>query len=176
MKVGERIRAEREAQGISRRELSDSSGVPYPTLAGLENGDQANSTALPAIAGALSVNARWLQTGKGHKDAPSQLMGFEVEKILDAQKLLREYAPLRREPLTIADNARYVRIAYKIIDEDSRQESRGTRLDLVKQLSAALDNERRESDGDQRREAEGTGKGDGGDRAGRARKAKTASN
>lgn len=159
---------------MTRTELATASGVPYPTLAGLENGDQATSTALPALAAALEVNARWLQTGKGSKAASSQAMGFDFDKILDAQKLLREYAVIRSEPLHIADDARYLRVAYKIIDEDTRPGTRGDLVPLMKQLSAALDNERRAGNDNQRRATEGTGEGDGGDRARRARKGKAA--
>lgn len=53
---------------MARAELARRSGVPYPTLAGLENGDQKESTRLPALAEALGVNIRWLQAGKGPRD------------------------------------------------------------------------------------------------------------
>lgn len=52
---------------MSRNELAALSGIPYPTLAGIENGDQDSSTKLHAIATALRVSVKWLETGKGQK-------------------------------------------------------------------------------------------------------------
>ncbi len=69
MKIGERIRAEREAQGIERKDLAALTGLPYPTLAGIENGDQASSTKLHAIAAALRASPKWLETGRGPKES-----------------------------------------------------------------------------------------------------------
>lgn len=71
MSVGERIKAEREGRKprLERKELAELSGVPYPTLAGIENGDQASTTKLHAIAQALGVNSQWLETGTGPKYA-----------------------------------------------------------------------------------------------------------
>ncbi len=70
MSVGQRITEARKARdNMSRKELAALSGVPYPTLAGIENGDQSSSTALPALAKALKVNALWLATGRGPRDA-----------------------------------------------------------------------------------------------------------
>lgn len=67
MTVGDRIVQAREDKGWKRPDLVRESGIPYPTLAGLENGDQANSTFLPELAYALDVSAYWLKTGKGVK-------------------------------------------------------------------------------------------------------------
>lgn len=53
---------------MTRSELCAISGVKYPTLAGIENNDQSETTKLPEIAAALKVNIRWLQTGKGPRD------------------------------------------------------------------------------------------------------------
>lgn len=63
--VGERIKEARKLRNMSRPALAEKTGIPYPTLAGLENGDQASSTELPVIAHVLEVHAYWLQTGKG---------------------------------------------------------------------------------------------------------------
>lgn len=54
---------------MKRTELSEAADIKYPTLSGLENGDQHESTKLPAIAKALGVSPHWLQTGKGRMDA-----------------------------------------------------------------------------------------------------------
>lgn len=179
MKIGERIRAERESRDptISAAQLARDSGVPYPTLAGIENGDQDSSTRLHDIAQALGVSPKWLETGKGNKylvadRRSSYEMGFDLEKILDAQKLLREYAGVLHEsPEDMVNDPRRVRIAYKIVDEDSRQQKRGEIVDLMKQLSAAFKEDRETDSGNQRRKAEGTGATDGGDRSRRKRKA-----
>ncbi len=69
MTVGERIQQAREDRGLSRKQLADLSGVPYPTLAGLENGDQKSSTQLPALAEVLGVRASWLSTGHGVRES-----------------------------------------------------------------------------------------------------------
>jgi transcriptional regulator with XRE-family HTH domain len=63
--VGQRIVKAREALGWKRPKLAEEAGVPYPTLAGLENGDQQSSTHIPAIAAATGVSALWLATGRG---------------------------------------------------------------------------------------------------------------
>lgn len=68
MSLGNRIVQVREARGWSRRRLAEESGVPYPTLAGLESSDQKTSTATPMLAAALKVNALWLATGKGPRE------------------------------------------------------------------------------------------------------------
>jgi transcriptional regulator with XRE-family HTH domain len=84
MKIGQRIRAERESRDpvITRKRLAELSGVPYPTLAGIENGDQDSSTQLPAIAAALGVVPAWLQTGKGPKLATeSQAAGLNKARL-----------------------------------------------------------------------------------------------
>lgn len=69
MTVGARIKQAREARGLSRTQLAAAAGIPYPTLAGIENGDQSGSTRLPSLATALRVRPEWLETGKGAMDA-----------------------------------------------------------------------------------------------------------
>jgi transcriptional regulator with XRE-family HTH domain len=69
MTVGERIKRARSAAKLSRKDLAERAGIPYPTLAGLENGDQKNSTAIPALAQVLGVTAMWLATGRGGREA-----------------------------------------------------------------------------------------------------------
>gem|GEM_PF-6328077 len=43
-------------------------GIPYPTLAGIENGDQKGSTRLHVIAAKLAVNVHYLESGKGEPE------------------------------------------------------------------------------------------------------------
>lgn len=63
--IGERIKEARRIRGLSRPQLAEAAKIKYPTLAGIENNDQAGTTQLPQIAEALRVSAKWLQTGKG---------------------------------------------------------------------------------------------------------------
>lgn len=65
--VGSRVRAQREAQNIDRKELARLTGIGYSTLAELERGGMQTSTKLRVIADALGVSLRWLETGKGEK-------------------------------------------------------------------------------------------------------------
>ena len=65
--IGTRVRLEREAQGIDRKELARLTGIGYSTLSELERGGMQTSTKLRVIADALKVSLRWLETGKGPK-------------------------------------------------------------------------------------------------------------
>jgi len=67
--IGERIKEARRVRNMSRPQLAEAARIKYPTLAGIENNDQAGTTQLPLIAEALGVSAKWLQTGKGPMDA-----------------------------------------------------------------------------------------------------------
>lgn len=87
MKPGERIKSEREAQKLERKELAAKAGIPYPTLAGIENGDQSGSTKMHAIAAALGVSASWLETGRGRKLGVSEPSEKSQYSTLDADKL-----------------------------------------------------------------------------------------
>ncbi|WP_312252743.1 S24 family peptidase [Stenotrophomonas sp.] len=69
--VGDRIKEARKLRGMSRPELAEAARVKYPTLAGIENNDQAGTTQLPLIAEALGVSPKWLQTGRGPMEAGS---------------------------------------------------------------------------------------------------------
>lgn len=67
--IGSRIRAEREAQDISRNELAKYAGIAPTTLSNLELGLSKSSSALHKIARRLGVQADWLETGRGSKGA-----------------------------------------------------------------------------------------------------------
>lgn len=99
MTVGERISEARKAKHWSRSKLATESGVPYPTLAGLENGDQKSSTAIPALASALGVHALWLAENKGPRDfsEPSQSARFDDSTMTQAVELLYLMADARPE-------------------------------------------------------------------------------
>lgn len=82
MTIGERIKEARKVRGLSRPQLAEAAGIKYPTLAGIENNDQAGTTQLPQIADALGVSVRWLQTGKGARDAKPGAMDDDWSDIL----------------------------------------------------------------------------------------------
>lgn len=66
--IGTRIRAEREAQGVSRAELARSAGIAPTTLSDLELGLSKSTTALHKIARRLGLRPEWLETGRGAKE------------------------------------------------------------------------------------------------------------
>lgn len=72
MTVGERIKQGRQRKRMTRPDLAKATDIPYPTLAGIENSDQASSTRLHVIARALGVRIEWLETGKGKIDADEE--------------------------------------------------------------------------------------------------------
>ncbi|RZZ81426.1 XRE family transcriptional regulator [Pseudoxanthomonas winnipegensis] len=76
--IGSRVRAEREAQKMSRQDLSARTGVGYSTLAELERGGMQNTTKLRLIADALGVSQEWLETGRGAK-APAKAAASDLD-------------------------------------------------------------------------------------------------
>lgn len=70
--IGTRIRAEREAQGISRAELARAAGIASTTLSDLELGSSKSTTALHKIARRLGVRPEWLETGRGAKEPTAE--------------------------------------------------------------------------------------------------------
>lgn len=83
---------------MSRAELARLAEVPYPTLAGLENGDQNASTKLHAIAKVLRVRPEWLETGKGAREEAA---------------LLQHSHSVRLDPEIVRSVARALRKVYK---------------------------------------------------------------
>lgn len=67
--IAERTRAAREALGLSQVELAAQAKVAPGTIGNLEAGTRKNPRELLAIAAALKVNAEWLKSGKGPRDA-----------------------------------------------------------------------------------------------------------
>lgn len=65
--VGKRIKAAREAEGVSRPKLAQMTGIPYSTLAEIENGRTKETARVAVIANALGWNALYLSEGKGQK-------------------------------------------------------------------------------------------------------------
>lgn len=65
--IGERIRQEREAQGVSRADLAAYANIGTTTLSDLELGRSKSTTALHKIAQRLGLNPNWIETGKNPK-------------------------------------------------------------------------------------------------------------
>lgn len=84
--IGTRVRREREAQDIERRELAARTGVGYSTLSELERGGMQTTTKLRVIADALGVSLQWLETGKGDKK-----IGTPVSPVLETEKRAGDY-------------------------------------------------------------------------------------
>lgn len=66
--IGNRIRTEREHQGVSRADLARAAGIATTTLSDLELGLSKSTTALHKIAKRLGVRPEWLESGKGIKE------------------------------------------------------------------------------------------------------------
>jgi transcriptional regulator with XRE-family HTH domain len=115
MKIGERIRQSREALGMSRPDLASASGIPYPTLAGIENTDQGSSTKLHAIAKALRVRVEWLETGKGPREAAplgdSPSVRLDADMLAETYKACRIFADRQGRKFSMeTDSARFLQV------------------------------------------------------------------
>jgi transcriptional regulator with XRE-family HTH domain len=81
MNIGQRIREEREAQGMKQGELATKAGIAQATLSELESGKNTSSVFLASIADVLGVNPRWLETGRGTKHANKGFSNTELALI-----------------------------------------------------------------------------------------------
>lgn len=114
MNMGDRIKAERKAKGLERNDLVRLTGIKYPTLAGIENGDQASSTKIHVLADALEVRPEWLETGelpKEPKDAAgetgwSDILGYSQSVGLGRGAEAVEYAETHKLKFRAASLAR----------------------------------------------------------------------
>jgi transcriptional regulator with XRE-family HTH domain len=108
--VGTRLRAERQIQKVTRRALSEVSGIPYSTIADIENGNQDSSTRLHDLCRAFPKPLRvaWLADGSGAKYAPRETAdGEELKQAYHGVWLTRAGALLAAEweKLDVADRA-----------------------------------------------------------------------
>ncbi|MCU7845324.1 MAG: helix-turn-helix transcriptional regulator [Candidatus Thiodiazotropha sp. (ex Monitilora ramsayi)] len=67
MALGQRTKAERDAQGLTQEELAEKAGIKQQTLQALEKRNSRRSEHAAALAVALGVNLEWLIDGKGKK-------------------------------------------------------------------------------------------------------------
>jgi len=117
--VGDRIKKEREAQGLERADLVRLTKIGYSTIAELENNGMKSTTKLHLIASALGVNANWLATGRLPKEpvvedpdwpaipAYAQAVGLgegaEADEYAESHKLKFKATSLRRKRLNPKD-------------------------------------------------------------------------
>lgn len=73
--VGDRIRYARDhgpTGKVPRKDLAAAADIAYSTLADVENGNSASTTALHRVAKRLRVRVEWLETGRGAMEAPAE--------------------------------------------------------------------------------------------------------
>lgn len=122
MNIGKRIRETREELGLSRTDLAKLTGIKYPTLAGIENGDQESTTQLHVIAEALGVRPGWLERGDGSKAwvaeprpaYPIRLLP-EWQLMATAVKVLQEHLAVRGEPASWIAEPALLEMAYQVV-------------------------------------------------------------
>ncbi len=82
--MGKRIKAEREAQGLTQQQLADQvKGLDQSSLQKIEQRDSSSSKHAPGIARALNININWLLTGEGNK---------QIDKSMGVEESPAEYA------------------------------------------------------------------------------------
>lgn len=81
-----RLKAAREAKGLTQGELAKAIGKPkgQSLIGNLESGGRNSTTFIPEIANALGVSAYWLKTGKGQRDVSATPLSKDQETILQA--------------------------------------------------------------------------------------------
>lgn len=145
MEIGERIKAARQALSMSRAELAKKAGIKYPTLAGIENGDQSKTTQLPIIAEILNVSALWLETGRGDKQPVKiidQSIYIDSDTVADAIDVLQGIARIRgipsKELVTFVFNADNLAVAINGVIEASKQHDKNNVIDFFGEIADKL--------------------------------------
>ena len=143
MDIGQRIRQEREALGMTRAELARLADIKYPTLAGIENGDQAGSTRLHAIAAALGVSISWLESGRGRKlpsipaSSESHSLRITADIIRDAQAALRSMARIGGHPPSWETDPENLALAINTVIEVGTADG-GNVIDLMAKIADTM--------------------------------------
>lgn len=127
MTIGERIRQAREhgpAAKVSRKELAAAAGIAYSTLADVENGLSASTTALHRIAKHLKVRVEWLETGKGAM-AHSQSVRLDPEIVRSVVQVLQQlYEDELHRPYVITEEPDvFVELYQRTIERGSTEGS-----------------------------------------------------
>jgi len=136
-------------------QLAAAADIPYPTLAGIENGDQNGSTRLPSLALALQVRPEWLETGKGPMDAgematesQSQPVGLDPDTLSWTVKALRKRDPKRDWISFMIECPNLFIEAYRLYAERTSDEF--TELQLGIKLADLVPLQPRDGTGDER--------------------------
>ena len=69
MSIGSRIREARKLRRMSQKVLAAKVGIKQSTLSELETGESGGTTYIARFAAALRVQALWLETGRGPREA-----------------------------------------------------------------------------------------------------------
>lgn len=78
MTIADRLKQAREKLGLTQLQLAENAGVAQGTIANIENGIRKKPREITSIARALSVDAGWLETGKGDHHRYSQSYQHKV--------------------------------------------------------------------------------------------------
>lgn len=68
--VGQRVKARREALGLSQDQVAKAAGIKQSTIANLEGGRNKATRQVVQLAAALRCRAQWLAEGKGDPELP----------------------------------------------------------------------------------------------------------
>ena len=143
-RIGERIREEREIQGITRADLAAFAGIAKTTLSDLEAGASKSSSALHKIAERLGVSPRWLETGQGAKhrvsEPQSQYARLDFERVGAAVQVLREYLELMDETASWVADPVMLSVAYAVVVEFDEPAAPSNLLDMTKRLAERIRN------------------------------------
>ncbi len=140
--VGDRIKQARKLRGMTRPQLAAAADIKYPTLAGIENGDQASSTQIPAIAAALGVRPEWLQTGRKPMDAladlPSQPARLDPEIVAGSFKILRAAFEHKGKSYNPELDPDLFVFTYQFLQEQEGEASPGNLIDFGQRLAERM--------------------------------------
>lgn len=94
-----RLRASRDKQGMTLKQLGDAAGISQQGVWNYENrGDEPSASILFALADALGVEARWLFSGVGTDEAKAPVLAPEVLRIAKAMAV---QSPERKHALAV---------------------------------------------------------------------------
>lgn len=108
MTIGTRLKQARKAAQLTQVELAKRVGLNQSTLSDLEIGKSVGSTSLAALAHALGVNALWLETGRGEREAAKE----QPQEQITFSESLDDIARTPRELILLS--------MYRLADEAER--------------------------------------------------------
>ena len=84
--LAERARSARAAVKLTRPQAKSLAGIPYTTLANIENASIERSAQLPRLAAVYGVNPLWLETGLGKRTAAGGRVPLVEREIPDERE------------------------------------------------------------------------------------------